>query len=846
MENQNKTGQVDLSEVEMLRLINLSECAMFITAPEAELQVWYANKKFYELVQYTPEEFKEQFENHVMGLIVPEEKQNVRNLIARQLAMGGVIQLECRVRRKDGGFLWISLSAEIVRESGKRIYYCSAINTTKQKRNMDEVYKAKNETSLIVNNILGGVIKLRTKDFALLYANEGFFKLAGYSRAEYLSEFGNVCSKVIHPDDQVMVAKQIRSALDNHGNIGFEYRIINRFGETRWSYVNGCQIEDVEDSPVFLCIIMDITERKKLDIKLDEYIRCACEIQIMQKSVSWLYYINEERVVRTGDLEHSYSQDAEIYHFFTEEWLNKIVHPEDVPRLLKDMQTRMKQLGKSSSVYLMQDGMGDYRPTRVDMISACVNSKDGVPDQIYGQTHILTEEEDKELTSAKLDTENVTVGQENRLVFMAENAISVQEDVITHMMSYQDFLKKMSKYLKEEPEKNFGVLCCDINEFSKLNYHYGVSFGNQTLRSFGGILRANLAYEDMCSRIRGDYFVVFFSYENHNAILKELSAIQREIKKVAEDFTYVTYGTTMGALLIEDRSEDIVEMIAKADIARRSIKGMKGNHFALYTDDLQKMQFCEDEIIEDISDAIKNHTVEICYQPRFRDEKDNIIGCKVVPQVQRRTGEFLPLEDLRRYTDRTQDVQELVFYVLSNVCRTQGVWKAQGKKVMPISLDITQGQLCQQNAVERIQRIVEENGMDPFEIIFEIQEQYFREMTPKFQMALEELHRKGYRLIISRFGSDHTAVEEVRRLPIYAIKFHGEYFHENTTNEKEMQIFKSIVKMAQDLGMKTSCGGIHTERQEEIARSIGCNIFEGDLYYGTVRNDVYARCFLEQ
>ena len=119
MENQNKTGQVALSEEEMLRLINLSECAMFITAPEAELQVWYANNKFYELVQYTPEEFEEQFENHVMDLIVSEEKQNVRNLIARQSAMGGVIQLEFRVRRKDGVYLWISLSAEVIRGNGK-------------------------------------------------------------------------------------------------------------------------------------------------------------------------------------------------------------------------------------------------------------------------------------------------------------------------------------------------------------------------------------------------------------------------------------------------------------------------------------------------------------------------------------------------------------------------------------------------------------------------------------------------------------------------------------------------------------------------------------------------------
>ena len=261
---------------------------------------------------------------------------------------------------------------------------------------------------------------------------------------------------------------------------------------------------------------------------------------------------------------------------------------------------------------------------------------------------------------------------------------------------------------------------------------------------------------------------------------------------------------------------------------------------------MQQNQFHEEEIFREIAEAIQNKTVEVSYQPRIKDDKDNVIGCKVVPGVQRKNGEYIPLEDLKRYMDRTPEVQQLVFYVLNSVCRTQGAWKAQGKKIMPISLDITQGQLCLKGAVDRIDAIAKENKIKPFELIFEVQEKYFREMTPDFQLALEDLHNRGYRIIISHFGSDHIALQAVRQLPIYAIKFHGEFFHENITNQKERVMFQGIVKMAQELGMKTSCGGIHTIMQEEIARSLGCDILEGDLYYGTIRNDVYARCFLTE
>ena len=59
-------------------------------------------------------------------------------------------------------------------------------------------------------------------------------------------------------------------------------------------------------------------------------------------------------------------------------------------------------------------------------------------------------------------------------------------------------------------------------------------------------------------------------------------------------------------------------------------------------------------------------------------------------------------------------------------------------------------------------------------------------------------------------------------------------------------MMQKIVEMAKELGMDVSCGGIETELQEEIARSLGCDIFEGEMYYGLVRNEIYERYFLDR
>ncbi|HBI62522.1 MAG TPA: hypothetical protein DDY31_15145 [Lachnospiraceae bacterium] len=338
---------------------------------------------------------------------------------------------------------------------------------------------------------------------------------------------------------------------------------------------------------------------------------------------------------------------------------------------------------------------------------------------------------------------------------------------------------------------------------------------------------------------------MFFVYQSHGELLKKISHMLQTQTAIEEKRNYTTSGTTSGIYLVQPEDTDVMDMLGKADLARRSIKGTRGNHYAIYTDALQNSRTQEEEIIEHIEKSIADHSVEICYLPRIRGNKENVIGCKAVPRVPLPGGDFLSLEELGRYVERSSAVQQLVFYVLSIVCANLGAWKAGGKKIMPVSLDVTTGQLCMQNAVNKIDEIVKSNKLEPQDIVFEIQEQYFSDLTTNFEMALRALSQRGYRVIISRFSSDHTAVHSLRRLPVAGIKFHGEYFRQNNRRETEQIIFSKIVEMVHELGLEVACGGIQTQLQEEIARSIGCDVFEGDIYYGVVRSDVYERCFLK-
>ena len=832
---------VSMDSKELRRLLNMSECALFIATPGADIELLYANAKFYSMLQYTSEEYHDKFGNCLMAVVIPEEKQRVRALIARQIAAGGTLHLEFRATRKDGNIAWLSLSAHTVMVDGEMRYYSSCMDITKIKRSLDEVYKAKNEMDIIANSIPGGVIKLGMLDKKIIYANDGYYILSGYSRSEYHMNFGDYFDRIIYPADIDFVQSQFDTAIGNLGLLGFECRIMSKNNEVKWLYINGRRIEDNNGQPVYLCVIMDINAKKLMESELEDNAKRADMISEYMLETMWTYDIINNRIKRSGNLGHTYSDQDIIDDMFAPETIKNYMHPDDSDVFIKNLDSMEKAVGKTKGRYRIKDGMGTYRVYEIVMISVAENGS--IPDKIYGVTRLIDDAEQKESTgfiSGRIHK------LENKLVSMAKTAQAKSEDYITGLVPYATFLNKAEKILgARKSDDHYALVCADINEFRKYSHHYGFSISNQILKVFSKVLLDNIAKDGMCSRVDGDYFIVLFQYEHHKELLNIMSSMVRSQEEILDKDGGISFGTTTGIYLIQPSDHELIEMLEKADLARRSIKGLMGNHYAIYTDDLQDERFAEEEVIEEIYSAIRNKTIEICYMPRICGSKENIIGCKAVPRVQLKDGQYLESDRLYRLIERGGKLEKFAFATLSSVCCNLGAWKKKGNNVIPVSIEMTASELSIQNAVEIIDdMVVTQNNLEPKDVIIEVQERYFADITTMVEMSIEKLVKRGYEVVISRFGSDHTALNSIRRIPVTGIKFHGEYFNENMTSDKEKVILGKVVEMAKELGMTVYCGGIHTQLQEKFAKEIGCEIFEGDMYYGAVRSNVFEKCFL--
>ena len=124
-------------------------------------------------------------------------------------------------------------------------------------------------------NIPGGVAEFAVGETSVLvYANEGFFRMVGYSRKEFFSEpiRGDVLL-ILADGSKEAVLSRFREQVSRGSNIYLEYSIRQKSGEVRWLSMSGTVIHKAQERSLMQTLVTDITVQKQSTAELMETAR---------------------------------------------------------------------------------------------------------------------------------------------------------------------------------------------------------------------------------------------------------------------------------------------------------------------------------------------------------------------------------------------------------------------------------------------------------------------------------------------------------------------------------------------------------------------------------------------
>ncbi len=147
---------------------------------------------------------------------------------------------------------------------------------------------------------------------------------------------------------------------------------------------------------------------------------------------------------------------------------------------------------------------------------------------------------------------------------------------------------------------------------------------------------------------------------------------------------------------------------------------------------------------------------------------------------------------------------------------------------LSININISQKQIIQKDFFVKLDNILRETSINSKRLIFDITENIFLENQTDINMLLSEFQKIGITCAIDDFGTGYSSFSNIQNFPVDMIKIDRSFVADMVEDKKSYEIIKSIIQMAQGLGMETIAKGIENKKQLQILQSLKCNYGQGN------------------
>jgi EAL domain-containing protein (putative c-di-GMP-specific phosphodiesterase class I) len=157
-------------------------------------------------------------------------------------------------------------------------------------------------------------------------------------------------------------------------------------------------------------------------------------------------------------------------------------------------------------------------------------------------------------------------------------------------------------------------------------------------------------------------------------------------------------------------------------------------------------------------------------------------------------------------------------------------WRRAGLRAVPVAINLSARQFMHRGLIDAIRSIVEETGIDPALLEFEITETALMQHGGLTLDTLGQINAMGIRLSIDDFGTGYSSLAYLKRFPVRKIKIDRAFVRDLETSSEDQAIVAAIMALAGSLQLSVVAEGVETEAQLELLRRNGCDYAQGYLF----------------
>lgn len=438
-------------------------------------------------------------------------------------------------------------------------------------------------------------------------------------------------------------------------------------------------------------------------------------------------------------------------------------------------------------------------------------------------------------------------------------------DPLTGLPNRVLFLERLNQsiaHARRKPEAQFAVLFIDLDRFKVVNDSLGHLAGDRLITQVARRLQGALRREDLVARpgspapdsstlarLGGDEFTILLTdIDDPSDAVRVANRVEEALRlPFSIDGQEVYTSASIGIASSTSGYESPDAILRDADLAMYRAKALGKARWELFDREMHQAAMKRLELETDLRRALKNEEFVLHYQPIVSLRNNEVVGFEALVRWQKPDGQLAPPGDFIETMEDTGLIVFLGMWVLREACRTARVLHESFPREQPlsVSVNVSPRQFAQPDLAAQVRAVISETGVDPRCLRLEITEGAMIGDMDRVAGVLREMQELGVRVSIDDFGTGYSSLSYLHSLQMDLLKIDRSFVGGMARNEESLQIVRTIMSLAHNLGMDVVAEGPEDAEQVAQLRSVGCEFGQGYYFSRPVDLDS-ARAFLAQ
>jgi diguanylate cyclase (GGDEF)-like protein len=427
-------------------------------------------------------------------------------------------------------------------------------------------------------------------------------------------------------------------------------------------------------------------------------------------------------------------------------------------------------------------------------------------------------------------------------------------DTLTDLPNRAMFNRHLSHAITQAERygKGLAVLFIDLDRFKNINDTLGHDAGDRLLQEMGrrissclrggDVVARTMSDDGMVARLGGDEFVVLLEEVGEAGRVAHIARrlLGELVREFPLDGQVLHVTASIGISMYPQDGTNEFTLMKHADIAMYRAKDRGKNNFQFYSAHMDQHSAHLLALEAGLRRALERKELLLHYQAKVETLSGRIVGAEALVRWSHPEFGLVAPAHFIPTAEESGLILPLSRWVLRDACRQSVEWQKQGLPRLPVSVNLSPRQFIDEDIVEDTRAIINQTGMDPSLLEFEITESMMMHNAERTVQILTELRAMGIHIAIDDFGIGYSSLSHLKQFPIDTLKIDQSFIGDIPEDKADAAITEAIIAIGKSLKITVVAEGVETLEQLRFLSERNCDQIQGYLFSKPLAADEFV------